>query len=309
VSILPTQIWELLPGKPPETQYDTIYKAIIFFSLNQIVMRKISIGIFLIWLSLLSCTTQNSNVQLSAVLQTLNLSNQHIEFNNKLVYAALDERLKDPSTHSKATKWNPKAKAIKLIIDSAINYIDQLRIELRTSSGIKGNVTELLNRNEYNSVDELFNKKKKGDELAIKMYVLKNSLINTLSSHEYDDEPYLNEYVKQAKAKLNKEMPVGDTNNVETNSAEFDRNRYSGYFKNTNTIGAMVMLAKIQNDVLLSENLMINFMINQTNAHTLICTQILPLVIQNSSILKYGQEIEITAGIGSFSTVKSRFLQ
>jgi hypothetical protein len=63
----------------------------------------------------------------------------------------------------------------------------------------------------------------------------------------------------------------------------------------------MVMLAKIQNDVLNSEYIMINYFIDLTTNYTCGYEVYSAIISQNTTVLKAGEEIEIFGGMGFFT--------
>jgi hypothetical protein len=77
----------------------------------------------------------------------------------------------------------------------------------------------------------------------------------------------------------------------------------SANFEGLNVVSALLTLTKLQNDVLISCNAIIDY------SNNLSCSLIdyfefyIPLVSQNATHLADGETLEITAGIGSFSSV------
>lgn len=255
-------------------------------------------------LALFSCTNDNNNVQYRAILQSLNSSIIFIENNNRIIYESLDEKLKDPRTRSKAEVWQPNAKAIQKIFDSIELYIDQLRVELKILAGTNiKDEKEIIDIDDRTSVEQLFFQENKGKELGNKIRDLKNGVINVLRLDELVDYPTFRQNFQHQMEELIKEWPIYNEISVGADSKTKSQNPYADYFKNTNVLGALVMLAKIQNDVLKSEHLMIDLIKNQIAYHENIWyDHVHAIAAQNTTILRTGEEIEITAGIGKFST-------
>ena len=73
---------------------------------------------------------------------------------------------------------------------------------------------------------------------------------------------------------------------------------YNKFFKNTSNVSAKAFLTKLQNNVKRMENRILTFCYEQAPNSSLICTFYFPLIAQNSSVVKRGEAVEITAGIG-----------
>ena len=80
-------------------------------------------------------------------------------------------------------------------------------------------------------------------------------------------------------------------------SAEFVKT----FFNKIPAVGGMAVLSKFENDVKVNENMFITYCINQTYFGFCGYSTYVPLIRQSSNYLKAGDNLEITAGIGSFS--------
>jgi len=77
---------------------------------------------------------------------------------------------------------------------------------------------------------------------------------------------------------------------------------YKTFFKNSFSLSTSAMLSKLQNNIKVIENKTVTFCHQQIAFHGHIDYFFEALVGQNSKYVKAGEKIEITAGIGSFST-------
>ena len=68
------------------------------------------------------------------------------------------------------------------------------------------------------------------------------------------------------------------------------------------TVAALTILSKFQNDVKTSENRVVQFCHNKVGEVVVRFDTYAAIIGQNSNYLMPGQELEITAGVGAFST-------
>src|SRR5687767_5156614 len=80
---------------------------------------------------------------------------------------------------------------------------------------------------------------------------------------------------------------------------ETQQNLTKAFFENTPTVAALAMLSLFQNNAMINENRMINFLNDKMTSHfTEDYTTYSAIVAQNSTYVISGEEIEITAGVG-----------
>lgn len=214
--------------------------------------------------------------------QSVNVISQ----SNEVIYRSMQDKLADPQNTSNAMIWQPKAIAVKALSDTMVSYIRQLKEELKDETGFSNppdrqsfredNIPTVSHYfKEHNKGEELFNRliKYKGDILAVDSQ-LNNEFKNNIGVFAMGFDPEKN------------------------GPEEFTKT----FFGKVPVIAAMAMLSKFENNVKIIENKFIVFCHNKTGcvdcgAHD----KVLPVVMQNSTNVKAGEEIIVTAGIAMFT--------
>jgi hypothetical protein len=75
------------------------------------------------------------------------------------------------------------------------------------------------------------------------------------------------------------------------------------FFSHVSKEAFSAILTKFQNNVKIIENKLVSFCNQKVSNNAFIIDVFEPLVVQNSTYVKAGEKIEITAGVGSFSTL------
>lgn len=76
---------------------------------------------------------------------------------------------------------------------------------------------------------------------------------------------------------------------------------YNKFINGTNKASKKAFLTKVQNSIKIFENRTLEFCHSKCASSSFICTFESPLVVQNTEIIKQGNQLEIMAAIGSFS--------
>jgi hypothetical protein len=117
---------------------------------------------------LCSCTNNSkNNLESYEILnEGLNNSNQTIDRASRTIYVSLQQKLNDPGTNYKAIIWYPKATRIQALSKDIITYMEDLKTELKKEAGLTiKNEQESFGEDNINAVNQIFQKKAKGDEL------------------------------------------------------------------------------------------------------------------------------------------------
>lgn len=210
------------------------------------------------------------------------MSTETITSSNMQIYYALESRLHDPQ-YRRAEIWQPIAMQIHLISDSIAQYVNELKIELKKEAGsYTKNGIELYHEENIKAVNLLF--KKKGKELFDKLIRYRGGvlLVDSLLTNEF---------------KHRMALFSNDFDYPKRNEQEFIKN----FFNDIPSIAAMALLSKFENDIKINENRFITFCFNQTYHGFCGYNRYVPLFVQSSNYLKVGDDLEIIAGIGSFS--------
>jgi hypothetical protein len=189
-----------------------------------------------------------------------------ISITNSVIYKAFNDRLINPDYSEKAKIWQPKAMLVKILSDSIVRYIGEVKSKLNSKTADKPDDVKYK---------ELFEKlvKYRQDMLSI--------------------DPALNKEFSQ-----NLLLFANGFDYKTSDSKIFKRT----FFNVIPMIACMAMLSKFENNVKIIEHNFITFCFNQSCS--LFCgirEKFWPMISQSSNYLKAGDKLEITAGIGSFN--------
>jgi hypothetical protein len=209
-----------------------------------------------------SCKTNNNDKVIKEMEESLISSNQSIKNSSKQIMAALEDKLNDPGSHERATVWFARAKAAHIYSTDVIDFIEAL---------------------------------KKDDKIS---RAQSNSLYNNLNAY------------KSKILAIDSSIEFEFAENFRLISNSFDTGKknepdfYNEFFRNSDHLLTSAMLTKFQNNVGVTENKLSSYCYNQIgqtdgegffNSYSAIA-------FQNSNYVKAGEKLEITAGIGTFST-------
>jgi hypothetical protein len=192
-------------------------------------------------------------------------STNRISINTEEILKKIKDKLQDPTTSEKASIWFPKADLVTGYTADIFDYIKNLKTK------------DNLNSQE---AKELYNKL-----IKLKVYLfLVDSSIRSVFEKKI----------------------IFFSRSFDTTANQLD-NFYSTFFKNTSHAASLAVLNRFQNNIKIIENEILYFCfinIGSTDGAGLF-DQFSAIVIQNSTILKPGQFLEISAGVGELSVVTS----
>ena len=197
-------------------------------------------------------------------------------------------------TAEKAKPWNDKANQAKKLSSDLSSYIDQLKIDLKKEADSKmvevdGKMVEEFKEDDLEAATRLFGNEKggqnKGVELKDKLNAFRKAMlgIDTAIAKEFD-----------------KTFPVDFQDKVKGQDGK-EKEFTTAYFHMTPTVAALTLLSKFQNNVKNGENQVVTYCHNQVGAVKVVYDQFAALVGQSSNYLMPGEELEINAGVGSYS--------
>ncbi|MGB8195291.1 MAG: hypothetical protein WCF67_25365, partial [Chitinophagaceae bacterium] len=166
------------------------------------------------------------------------------------------------------------------------------------------NYKEAFDEDDKRAAELVFEKKHKASELSLKITRFSEQTFEVLDKELKKDTGFYASMHKNI-LELQKGFPIyslKESGQQKDILAMAKVNTVSSYFKNTTALEALVMLNKIENDVLITENMLVDYIDNITTV--LDCgnyEQFSAIISQNSSYLKRGQPLEIYAGVGAFS--------
>lgn len=220
----------------------------------------------------ISCAVKSAEQPVLAALDSsIRESNKMIALSNENLHYALENRIADPVTKEIAAKWLPKTEDISRLSKEQFDYLQTLKSRLTEESA------------QDKSIAKFF----ADDSEASKLYRrLNNYWINVLQVDTTIGIEIGNEI-----RHLNV-LPKKITN---------QRELVNYYFAEEDLPTAIAMLSKFQNNVLQTENRCLLFCMGKA-ARRPMCDfpGIEAIVAQNAKVLKAGDVLEITAGIGEF---------
>ncbi|MBN9300079.1 MAG: gliding motility protein GldM [Filimonas sp.] len=220
--------------------------------------------------------------------RSLTTANGIIDEKNKTILASLEAKEKDAQTHDRAAIWLPKAQQAQKLSEDMYTYIDGLKLALKQQAGLKTeNGVEEYKEDNLDAATKLFLEKpaEKGKELYNKLDQYKKALLAI-------DPAIGQEFAKSLPVDLS--VPPSK----EGIKKEWDET----YFHMTPAIAGITILSKFQNDIRNSEALVVDFCHRKVGEVQLVYDAFQAFAGTNSTYLMPGQELQITAGVGSFST-------
>ncbi|HNU89145.1 MAG TPA: hypothetical protein PKJ94_12675 [Ferruginibacter sp.] len=245
----------------------------------------LAIGVFHIFSS---CVDKSNNALtvFRATDEGLQQSVKTIAITNKIIYRALEDRLTDPDAKVIAGNWYPKAIVVKSLSDSVVKYIAGLKEELKNEAGTNDQGDKLSYKEDNsNAVNHLFNDHEKGKELFDKLLRYRQEILAI--------DPELTKAIYHTILVF-----AGGFDYTKTGSAAFTKT----FVNDIPAVAALAMLSKFENNIRINENVLVSFCLNKTYPVMIIDDFPMPLVSLSSNTVKPGAEIEITAGIGAFSS-------
>lgn len=217
---------------------------------------------------------------------SLKNSNVNLTTANSTLYKSLEEKMSDPKTAEQAKIWQPKAEQAHKLADEMDSYINSLKQELKVAAGLRMKEgKEDFKEDNLDASTRTFETGGKGKELEEKLKAFKEALLNI-------DPEIRTQFATTLPIDL--EPPVG----VEGHKKDFT----SAYFHMTPTVAALTMLSKFQNNVKNAENQVASFCHSKIGEVKVRFDKFGVLVGQSSNYVMPGQEIEITAGVGAYSS-------
>jgi hypothetical protein len=203
---------------------------------------------------------------------------------NEAILSALKSKLSDFHFMVKAEIWEPKALVVEQYSIEILRYIDNIKTQLKketTKQGFEPNA-----RGTEEIVKEFFDKKGNGTAFYEKLKKYKKNVlqVDPLIFEEFHD---------------NLLLIAAAYDTTERDARYFTEH----FFEGASTMEALVLLSQIENNVEAIENELLSFCIEQVPNSWDGFFVYSPVISQSSSYVSGGESIELTAGIGSLSTV------
>ncbi len=219
-------------------------------------------------------------------------SNENINASNETLYTSLEQKLSEPQSKEKAMVWEPRAKAAKKYSAEMIIYIDSLKEALKVGAGLRNewnkelqDSVEAYKEDNLDASTLLFETKGEGEKLKERLDQYKENMLNI-------DPTIRNQFEKT--------FPVSTVPPLSVDGKE--KSFTTSFFHMTPTIAAITMLSKFQNNIRNAESEIVTYAHNQIGAVEVHMDQVGVLIGQNSNYLMPGDKLEITAGVGAYSS-------
>jgi len=185
--------------------------------------------------------------------ESLTNSNNAINRENQIIIKSFEDRISQPATAGKATKWFPRAQQIKKYSDDMYVYVEGLRSELKKEAGLKANAKgESFRESDKPAVNRLFFKKEKGKDLYehFKRYKQDVLLVDSLIFEEFEGTLLIT---------------PGSFKPDGANGQDFAKT----FFDDIPAIAALTVLTAFQNNVRIAENRLLSFCHNQLTGYSI----------------------------------------
>jgi len=219
------------------------------------------------------------------------------EKKNQDVFGSFERKKRDPVTKEKAEYWMPKAQLAREYADAAYDYIEKIKTELKTESDLR----TVDGKQEYKE-DDL--------EASTRLFISTppegkgkaKELFNKLQSFKTDLLKINDTITREVSLGLPLDLRIPKTEIIPATDAQKTDWGY-GYFHMTPTIASITILSKFQNDIRNSEAQVVEACHKKIGEVEIIYDQFKAMAQPSTQYAMPGEEIVITAGIGSFSKV------
>jgi hypothetical protein len=246
------------------------------------------VTVFLL-ITAVACNSHNNQQSINILSKSLERVNLLITENNHIILAALEEKTKDPQTRLRAVIWAPKALVIKEKSAVLFQYIDDLKKQVT-----------LLKEDDISGAGRVLDKE--ANILFDKLLTFGHDVIEALDTQSSPDNPayqaQLNKEIKAFKKDIGLRFKTVKDSASDKAVAVSDWTEHN--IGNVTPALALAMLNKLQNDVLVTENLLLEYCNNSSVMLVDYYETVKPLISMNRSYVKSGQSIEVYAGVALF---------
>ncbi len=226
---------------------------------------------------------------------SLMVSNDNINSSNNTLYTSLADKLTKPESAEKAKIWAPKAMQAKQYSAEMMVYIDSLKLALKKGADLKMRWDEVTKdsvqdyrMDNLDASTRLFETKGEGKKLEDRLQKYKLDMLSI--------DPSI-------RSQFERTFPVNIVPPISQDGKKKDFTQ--SFFHMTPTIAALTMLSKFQNNIRNAESEIVTYCHSQIGKVEVHMDQAAVLVGQSSNYLMPGQELTVTAGVGSYSSAAS----
>lgn len=232
-------------------------------------------SIFFSAIVLFFCSCAGDSKRYQETIKLLNdglvQSTKAITNNNIATYHAFDQKLHDQSYYN-VEKWQQKAEQVRLVSDSVVQYINELKDKFQNDSGPNSKILNSL-------TDE------RNDELYMRLINYRKSILSI-------DSALTNEFKTKFK------LFSGEFDTAGSNNKEF----INTFLIKNSTLEIIASLNRFESNIRVNENDFITFFLGQIHESCRYFSSFCTIIGQSVNTVKGGDYIELTGGVGYFST-------
>jgi hypothetical protein len=226
-----------------------------------------------------SCRQRNDSSSQHLITSSLEAANKTILEYNVNLLNQLESKSKDLRTVYRAAIWRPKADSVHKFSSRIFTYIEGLKSQLHQKQGNK----DLFLGNARTLYRQLVN--------------YKLEILDALDSETFVDNPRYREQMRKDSVMFVNHLPLFVNTNLDPVNEEAWLN---STFKDANLITSLTILHAIANNIIVSENQLLNYFNYNCVVNFCGFDQFTAIANLSSSYVKQGDSIIVTAGLGSF---------
>ncbi len=222
--------------------------------------------------------------------KSLQGSNSSLGTSTNNTFESLTKQMSEAKTAEQAKVWQPKANQVIKYTKDLDAYIESLKVKLKEGAGLRkvikdGKEVEDFKEDNLDASTLLFETNGEGKKLESALLEYKKNVLGI---------------DKEIEAKFAKNFPVDLT--PITGKDGLQKDFTTGYFHMTPTVAALTMLSKFQNNIKNAESQVVSYCQSKVGAVEYVYDQFKPIIGTSSTYLMPGEDMTVTAGIGSFSS-------
>ncbi|RYY40167.1 MAG: gliding motility protein GldM [Chitinophagaceae bacterium] len=257
----------------------------------------------LMYLVLTALLALNVSAEILNAFKTINRSlestNSTVDASTDNVMKSFQTKLTENESRAKAEKWYPKAEQAVALSKEIFNYIEAQKKQILKNAGFDptrmkdGKPDSTFKEDNQDVATHYMIEEGKGKELLAKLENYKKQMIALGGAAAGDSMTNLTKDIEGYMKQIDLTVPPTKAGVKDWQNA---------YFHMVPTVAAITILSKFQNDVRTAENRTVTLFHEQVGKVQVRYDKFAAIVGQNSNYIMPGQEIEINAGVGAFSS-------